>query len=320
MSTKGQPLYLLTADGQTKVIQFATEYQKALESIPAAWAGQGPIGREIPNAALKVTIPIPLSACGYELLTGDERYRRLGEASLSVVQSEYQDGVAEKASVVEEGDFLDWQGEPMRMAAAEISLANQLLCAALVANGTTWDGVSFFSASHPVNVAEPLQTDIAGNTTWANYYASRAISVANLSLAKSEMRAVCGANGKPMGLELTDIYAPPTLVEGWADVLGNKLILDDSGTTSIAIDNRHAGTVRLHAMPESSETLYWYAVGTRVGMPPPVTVLMRPAKEKILGYDSALYETRNMLGYSRTKLIQVALVMPHALRRYKTTS
>lgn len=310
----GTPFNLVSRDAQRALEEFALDFAAALtQGGVEPWAKD--LGLYKTSAALKTTYPIPVSAAGYKELLGDIKYRKLFERSLELKPKTWQDGVEELAHIIEAPDFIGWTSEPAAMAQAALSLPNDIIAAALAANAAhPYDGLAFFHDAHLVNVFDSavgtFDNDFAG--------AGTAPSIPNLELAKERFRKIKGPNGKPLGLRLTHILAPPAQEEEWRNLLERDLIIESNGANNFGtVQNRHKGTVKLVIADEFSSDLLWYGMAlNKPGMIPWI-VQDEGAPEELRSDKTSDY-------YKRTLKIAIAYVLrgngalglPHCMQRW----
>jgi phage major head subunit gpT-like protein len=307
----GTEFNLISTDAQRALEEFSQEFAAALTQAGVEqWAKE--LGLYRTGNALKTTFPIPVSAAGYHELKGDIKYRALFEKSLELVPKTWQDGVSELASIIEAPDFIGWTSEPAAIAAASMSLANELIADALVANPVVWDGQNFFDSDHPYNVFD------VGAGTYDNDHAG-APTVANLVTAKSNFRAIKGPNGKPLGLRMTHVLAPAAQEETWKQILEQDLVIQslNGGSTFGAVDNRHKGTVKAVFSDELASDLIWYPMALNKPGLHPWIVQDEGAPEEIRRDKSSdYYATTLKVSIAYVLRGNAALALPHAMQRW----
>jgi phage major head subunit gpT-like protein len=302
---------LISQDAQTRLTEFREDFAMAYtqETTPADdWARQ--LGLYLASKALKTKFPVPVSAAAYTEFKGDILYRSVFEKSFELVPKTWQDGVAELASIVEAPDFIGWPGQAAAMAAAARSLPNEIISAALEANGAhPLDGLAFFHATHPVNI---FDTAVG---TFANTFAggTTAASSTALETAKANMRKVKAANGKPMGLRMTHVLCHPEREETWRNILERDLIIESGA----AVDNRHKGTVKLIVSDQLTVAAQWYALGlNKAGMFPWVVQDEGTPESIMQTKEDALYKTTLKVGFASVLRGNGGLALPHCIHRY----
>ncbi len=313
----GSEFDLVSRDAQRALEEFAQDFSLALTQPGVeSWARDHGLYKA--SRALKTTYPIPVSAAGYAEFKGDLKYRALFEKSLELKPKTWQDGVAELASVIEAPDFIGWTSEPAAMAAAAMSLPNEIIAAALEANAACWTGQNFFAGSHPFNVFDTgvgtFDNDITG--------AGTNVTTANLSIAKQNFRDIKAANGKPLGLRMTHVLAPAALEETWKDLLEQDMVVQAIGGGSFgAVDNRHKGTVQLIISDELTDDSVWYPLAlNKPGMKPWIVQDEGSPEEIRQDKTSHLYATTLKVGVAYILRGNGVLALPHCVQRWAGTS
>ena len=312
---------LVSADAQDALTEFATDFEMAFETAVqenSGWAETAGLGLSRVTRNLKTKWPIPIHNAGYSELKGDPKFRSLAEKSFELVAGVYQDGIMEKASVIEAPDFIAWDGHAEVMAGEASCLPADLIATALESNAgagpTCWTGVSFFNATHPVN-------PIAGGSTatFSNLTSSRPLTVANFATAKSEMREILGINGRNLGLVVTHLMVPNELAETAKDILERDLIIEAGSTTDATVRNRHMGTAKLIVAPQLTDANDWYVIAANKRGQYIWVVIKRTAMPEnlILGKDSDLYKKQLKVAVNSVWEVNAGLGLPHAIHKYQ---
>ncbi len=303
----GSEFDLVSRDAQRALEEFAQDFSMALTQ-PGVEAWARDLGLYKSSRALKTTYPIPVSAAGYSEFKGDLKYRALFEKSLELKPKTWQDGVSELASVIEAPDFIGWTGEPAAMAAAAMSLPNEIIAAALTANDTCWTEKAFFAADHPYNVF-----DSSIGTFDNDIGASATMTIGNLALAKQYFRDIKAANGKSLGLRMTHLLVPAALEETARDLLERDLIVESGA----AVDNRHKGSVKIVVGDELGSDLIWYPLAlNKPGMKPWIVQDEGSPEEIRQDKTDALYKTTLKVGLAYVLRGNGVLALPHCVQRW----
>jgi phage major head subunit gpT-like protein len=310
----GSPYDLVSRDAQRALEEFSQDYAAALALAPVnQWAKE--LGLYNTSRALKTTYPIPVSAAGYREFLGDIKYRSLLEKSISLTPKTWQDGVAELASIIEAPDFIGWTSEPAAIAAAGDALLNDIVATELAANPTSWTDQPIFAAAQPVNVfnggAGTFDNDVTGSGTDPSHE--------NLVIAKNLFRSISGANGKPLGLEMTHVLAPASQTETWKDLLELDLRLITEGSSFGVLPNRHKGTVTPIFATELTGTAWYPLALNKPGVRPWVVQDDGPPEEIRHDKDSYLYKTQLKIGVAYIKRANGKLILPHVIQRWEGT-
>ena len=306
----GNEFQLISTDAQRALEEFSMEFAAALTQPGVApWARN--LGLARVSRALKTSYPIPVSAAGYLEFKGDVKYRSLFEKAIELTPKTWQDGVAELASIIEAPDFVGWTGQPEAMAAAAMSLPNEIIAGLLEANATQdFDGVGFFSNSHPINIFD----DSVG--TFNNININGAVSVLGLTNAKNHFRSILAPNGKPLGLRLTHIMVPPELEETAKDLLEQDMLIQTVGSSFGAIPNRHKGTVELVVCDELTNATQWYGLAlNKPGMYPWIVQDEGTPERIVSDKTSHLYASTLKVGVAYILRGNGGLALPHCMVR-----
>lgn len=314
------PFNFVTGDAQRALEVFSQAMAMALVQSPVEqWAEGLGYFNEVSRAAIKSTYPVPVSAAGYKEFLGDVKYRTLFEKSLELKHKTWQDGVEELAAIIEAPDFTGWLGEPERIATAGMSLANEIVAGLLEANGTSWTGVTFFNAAHPINLFESglgtFDNDVTGAGTDPTHE--------NLKVAKETFRGYKAPNGKPMGLRMTHVLVPAAQEELWKDLLEQDLIIQsmDGGTTFGAVTNRHKGTVKPIVSDELTNALQWYPLAlNKPGMFPWIVEAEAAPEEIRCDKTSQKYKDTLKVSVAYVKRANGVLALPHCVQRWAGTA
>jgi hypothetical protein len=312
----GTEFYNLSGDAQRALEEFAEDFAGAYsQSGVEPWAKNS--GLYHASRAFKTTYPIPVSGAGYSELKGDLKYRSLFQKSLSLIPKTWQDGVEELASTVEAPDFTGWAAEPAAMAAAAVSLTNEIIANALEANAAhVLDGLTFFNDAHPCNVFDAavgtFDNDIGGGGTTP--------TAANIKLAAEYFRAIKAANGKPAGFRLTHILAPSVWEEELRDILEQGLIVQADGASFAAVDNRQRGRAQLIISDELTHATRWYPLALNKPGAFPWIVQDQGAPEEIRNdKDSDHYKRTLKVSIGYVLRGNGALALPHCVQRWAGT-
>jgi phage major head subunit gpT-like protein len=307
---------LVSGDAQLELTELREDFNTAYlqELTPAdEWAKN--LGLSFTSGALRTKFPIPVSAAGYLEFKGDVTYRSIFEKSFELVPKTWQDGVSELASIVEAPDFIGWPGQADAMASAARSLPNEIISGLLEANAAhALDGLSFFNASHPVNVLDSALGTFLNTFTGANTAASSTA----LETAKANLRKIKAANGKPMGLRMTHVLCHPDREETWRNILERDLIIEGGTANAFGqVSNRHKGTVQLIVSDHFTVSNQWYALGlNKPGMFPWVVQDAGAPETIIQDKTDALYKTSLRVGFVSILRGNGGLAVPHCIHRY----
>lgn len=328
------PALLVSRDAQQALQEFSTEFDAALSLTEPLTMWSRMFGLVKASRAIKTTFPIPISAAGYKLRSGDSKMRRLYEKSTSVTPVEWEDGFVEKAQIVEAPDFIGWGAEPGRIAAEGARQPNVIAATLLAANTFAgpvleWEpsALNLFASTHPVNIFDGSIVDaFAGSATFDNTLdwttgagKSGVIDAAMLKAAKTQMRRRPGPNGRPLGVQFSDLLVPAGREQEARDALENDLLIQvfGSNTAAAAGNNRMKGSVKLTVADELTSDNYVYAIDGAKGCYPWVIVDGGSPEQITFDKTDSLYKTQGLIGMKFVLLMQAAGALPHGITRIK---
>jgi phage major head subunit gpT-like protein len=308
----------VSQDAQIALTEFRNDFAMALvQGGVDAWASD--LGLSVTSKALRTRWPVPVDAAGYSEFKGEMKYRSLYQKSLELMPKTWQDGVAELASIIEAPDFVGWPNAPEAMAQAALSLPNEIIAALLEAGTSTvsWDSITgaeyFFDTGKPYNVFD------VGVGTFSNTFSGggTTLTLANVKLADERFRKMKGPNGKPLGLRLTHILAPPALHWTAQDILVNAQAVLVVGSEFAAGENLLKGYAKPVGANELTSDTAWYALAlNKPGLFPWIVQTDGTPETMILGRDSALYEKELKVGVNSIRRGNGALALPQCIQHY----
>lgn len=212
-----QPDNYAPPDYRARLISFEGAFQTAMESRPKLWLRPELI--ETVTAGPMTTIarfPVPLNAAGYKKHNGEIRYRQLASKTFDMTFDVWSDGVQEKVTNLMSNDWTGWGSQPAAMAMQAQLFPGKRAAVALEGGltFTSWDGVTFFSASHPVNIFD------SSFGTQSNVKYSAAVGNTTLDELRDQLWGMKGPDGEELGLELTGLLYPTALASAWENVIG----------------------------------------------------------------------------------------------------
>lgn len=297
--------------------EFSTEFDAALAAEPATlWHKQlGSAILEINSTAPLTKFPIPVSAAGYKLRTGDDKMRQLYAKTASVHAYEWEDGVKEKAAIIRAPDFIGWAGEPARIAQEAQRLPQKRLAALLAANPTLeFDSKALFATDHPVNVfgevsgtfGNLLTTDIGGNDLTAFDYEI-------VEKLMTHFRSIKAPNGEPMGLRLTHWVVPPGREYQARQILTlikNPLLAATLGGSNPVIEGLSLDLIVADDLTDEDKSYGVCSTG-----PAFAGIQDGGAPEEIIYDESSeiFYKGQGMVGVKYVKTLGTAALLPHAI-------
>jgi phage major head subunit gpT-like protein len=302
--------------------EFSEQFKSALVLATVEEWAVG-LGASATSTAIQTTYPLSIYAAGYKEWKGEHKYRDLYMRSLRMKPRDWQDGVKQKARIVEAHDFMGWSAQPAAMAIEAKRLANKLVASVLEANPLldiyrdddtgTASAIALFASNHPYNVFD------SSFGTFDNDITATAIDKAMMVAAKQHFRSLKAANGESMGLRMTHLLVPAAREEEAKDFLDNDLLVETilNGSTpvgGVTRQNRHKGTVTLVVSDELTDDDTVYALALDKPDLPPWIVQTSGAPEEIIhDRDSHMYKTSGEVAISYTLSANAAAAFPHPI-------
>lgn len=316
--------------------EFDSQFRRALAlGDIVQWAVM--FGYMVTTNALKMTWPLPLDAAGYKELKGDMTYRRLYLREINLVSKEWQDGVAEKAAIVEAPDFVAWSDQPAIMAEQWQRQPNKVAAEMLALdtfNGPLLDlyrdpdvgGAStkrMFASDHLHNVLKATVGTFSNTLTTT---VADIESGAVFDTLSTRFRQVKGANGDSLGLRLGSFLVPPTremnFVRGLEPERTVQVIQNVAGTENVAATERrnlHRALTHEVADELKSEDYFYAMAQPKAGMYPWV-MMTKGAPEKIEHDKSSdMYKRSREIAVGYIGDLNVGAALPHPIIRVQIT-
>lgn len=325
------PYYQVSRDAADRLREFTDEFRGALvlaDSEP--WAET--LGLSRTTDALKTTFPIPLDAAGYKEFKGDIKFRTLYERSLSMIGKRWEDGVEVFADEIEGQDFIDWAGQPAKMAKEWARLPNEIVAAILAVSSLDGPLLDFyrdsdsnmastrrlFASDHPFNVLMPELGDFDNTmiTTEAKIASGEFYDDLDNKFAE-----VMGPNGKPMNLICDKLLVPRTR----RSLIKNSLEFDTivravtniAGSENVAAvtqNNVYKGTIGYTIAHELADQDHLYAIASNG---PPIWVVQKQGAPEEIMHDksSELYKRQLKVGVAYIGKMNAAAALPHSIVR-----
>jgi len=238
-------------DGKDLVSRLCTVAPSSARDETYGWLGQPPQMEEAGSSQANGSATVPVSA--------------LSETSYTITNKKFWASIA-----VDRDDWADDQarGLPLRvqqLAAVAMGHRNKL-CVDMLTGGTSntcYDGVAFFSDSHPARKNEGGTQDnlLAGTGTSTSQIA------ADFNTAISTMLGFIAENGEPFhasGASKFAVVAPPALMKPMKEALGASII---SNTSNVQFDGLSVDVI-FEPRLASTDSNDWYLLHTGGGLKP----------------------------------------------------
>lgn len=339
------PYFQISRDAARALEDFSNEFKDALVLGDfETWAASNGLVRTV-DGPIKTTFPIPISAAGYNEFKGDMKYRSLYHRSLSMKSKKWQDGVEEFADVIEAPDFIDWAGEPARMAVEWARQPNTLVMAMLEsgssANGPNLDfyrdsdtnvvtARQLFASDHPYNVLDSSVGSFGNikTTTVADILSGKFFDD-----TEEYFRSIKGPNGKPLGLRLGggNILPHPHRANLFKKALEKDTVIRavsnagalDSGSNVVAAvsdKNLWQNTIGYTVTDESTQQDVFYVVAAgKSGLFPWVVQQAGAPEEFVHDKNSERYKNTLKVAIAYVGDMNVAACLPHRIIKVTIT-
>lgn len=163
----------------------------------------------------------------------------------------------------------------------------------------TFDGVAFFSASHPI--------DTAGETTsstQSNLFTTNSFTASALSTARANMRNLKGRDNKPLGMNLNSVMVAPALEQAALQLANTEFIVATFGVNAATGSQTNVlkGSFTPIVNPKLTSSTTWYGFDTRwplkaliwqLRIAPEFTLKTAPTDENVFKDDEYLMGVRS---------------------------
>lgn len=190
---------------------------------------------------------------------------------------------------------------------------DQLLWTVVEAGLTTgqgYDGVPFFSTSHPVSLDNP------GLGTYSNYFSGRVLNAANFAYVRAQLQGRKLENGLPMALGKLTLTVPPALRTTAEQILNLGMFAPATAYGAVAAqasDNILRGAANIVVSPYLTSDTRWFVTAELGGMRPFIfqerqpckfVPLVSPTDANVFNLNVLRYgaDVRNAAGYSLPQL------------------
>lgn len=305
----------LPSSSEEAIRKFDTRYN----ALIVAAEQSGELDRFVADVdSPRTTFPLSAFTSGFrETREESGRYRKMSDKTFDVNVSEFDDGYEAKVQDLLTNVFAwqRWMEVPGEFVKSESRHHAVKLVAQLEAGTSTacsYDGVSFFSASHLCN---PMDS---GSSTFSNYQSSTTApeTISNIAAEATSMRAVKDVNGNKLGVEPDEIWLPTAKFQMVSDALNKDYLANGES-------NPMKGRYRCVHIPELTDADDWFLVDSKM-----MARYVPMIAAKYTALDSKLglrYLDENSDHFKKTGKIAVSkhiwagygLLFPHAIRLVK---
>lgn len=185
---------------------------------------------------------------------GPRQYNNLTSEAYNLVNKTFEDTVAIPVDDIEDDRLGGYSPIFEELGRVAKKLPDQQLKTVMQGGkvGNQWDGVPFFSASHPLNPA--------GNQS--NLFTGSALNATNYDTVRAAMTSYTANDGEPLGVMPKLIAVPPQLQTEALEIVAAER--NSAGATNVL-----RGTAEVLVIPElANEATTWYLLDTSRAVKP----------------------------------------------------
>jgi len=216
-------------------INFSFNFREAYMSEPQPLLDA--IGSRIPSNTRDQRYPFVQSlSLAMREWVGERRFNNVVLDGFTVTNKKWESSLDIQRTDVEDDQYGAYTGQLIPDLAYNAKLLPDREIASVIStNAVGFDGVAFFSASHPVDPSNLAATNpLTSSAVQSNALTTGALTAPNLAAAQAAMMSFVGPSGQPMGCMGDTILVPPSL-KFTADTLANATFYPtaQNGTASI---------------------------------------------------------------------------------------
>lgn len=213
----------------------------------------------------------------------DRVFNNLAGREYSLINKHFEDSVEVGGDDIND-DQLGIYSDSMRLLGVNAGQQTDIVLWEVVELGLTsgvgYDGVSFFSGSHPVSL------DNAGLGTYSNLFSTatanaRPLTAANFAYARAQLQSRKLENGKPMALGKLTLTVHPDLRTTAEQILNLGMFAPAAAYGAVAAqasDNILRGAADIVTSPYLTSSTRWYLTAELGGMRPFIVQERQPVK------------------------------------------
>ena len=248
-------------------VAFDTIFQQLFKDTPSIWQN---IASRLPSSGPSTVHAWLTALPNMRKWIGDRQILNLATEAQTIVNENFEETVRVKRNDIEDDQLGIYNSLFSELGRAAKRWPDQLVVAALRAGITAigYDGVPFFSASHP------LDHRVAGSAVQTNLHTSMALNATNYSYVRSVMMSLLDINGTPMELMPNLLVVPPQL-EGAgkqvlnAEIVGQQVVLTGPTYGAAGVSNVFMNSASLLVLPQLAvDPTTWYLLDTTRGIKP----------------------------------------------------
>ena len=247
-------------------IAFSKQFENAYMGEPTPLLSA--IGSKIPSSTRDQRYPFVQSITGAmrQWNGGERQVQNVVVDGFTVTNAKWENTLAIERTDLEDDQYGVYSSMLIPNLARHAKLLpDQQIAAAIAANATGYDGVAFFSASHPVDPSG------ARAGTQSNALTGKPLNGTNLAIAQAAMLNFLGPDGIPLGAYGNTLLVPPSL-KYVADVLAHATFYPEAKNNVNGVfgsqSNVFAGQYNVVASPYLTDsgdptTAVWYLLDCR---------------------------------------------------------
>ena len=235
---------------------FSKIFRSAYRDTPTFWTR---LATEVPSTTLINTYGWMQRLLQMREWIGPRVIQNLKSSSYTLQNKDYEATLAVDRNEIEDDMLGLFEPRTTELARVAARLPDQLVLAALLANGTGFDGVAMFSTAHPL--------DPAGNQS---NLSSEAFTADNWQAVRARMRSYTGEDGRPLGVNPTLVVIPPAF-----EKRAKEIFIAERGSGGST--NVQQGEASYLVIPELTGN-QWYVLDTSAPIKPFIYQLRSPVK------------------------------------------
>lgn len=259
-----QPAFT-TSDISAAFTDFNLRFQNAWDETPS-WVDR--VAEVIPTQKSILKLPWTQLFQMFRPWLGNRKVQSFVVNSQSYEPVLYESTVAISKSDADDDGLGLFLGSAPRILARQAKRHPELLISQLIeSNPTTFDNVSFFSASHPIDASNP-----SSPTTNSNVLTSTALTADGLNTLQAQMMELKGPDNVPTGFFATTLMVPPALRKTALEIANAGFYPTTLGSTlgnaAGPVSNIFQGAIDVIVNPYLTKTTDWYVIVSNVGVSP----------------------------------------------------
>lgn len=214
------------------------------------------LATKVPSTTLENVYPWLAMPKGFREWIGERMFNNLRVHGYVLRNKDWEDSVEIPRNAIKDDQYGVYSMFIQQMAAEAKKLYDELIASAMIAGATAvgFDGVAFFSASHPT---------YNGSGTYSNRATSTALTHTNYAAARAAMMSYVGEGGKSLRVRPNLLVVPPQLETTANQITNAEYTAPAAAVGANAANAMQTNVLRSTAtvivLPELSSTPgHWY--------------------------------------------------------------